>query len=570
MDEANRKPNEDDVQTDAVADAQKPDAASVPDTGGEADAAHNSEADAQAEPNPEPELTPRQARLKAREERRARRAERLAQEAKSTGDDDGGKGPAGKSAPDEDTESDFGDPDAPKEPLEKSRKRRDVLTAARRQVERIRKEKETTDPASQPGEPGLLVTSAPGNLSRQQRGALQQAPDRPLTEYEREQEIMQIQRELVQRRRRRWTLMWLRLAFFIVLPTFLVGNYFYNHATPFYATKSAFVIERGGVPSTMVGSGGLFSGTALVTARESISVQEFLTSREAMRILDDELGILNRFSNPAIDRIQRLEPDASENAAYSLYQDRVLVGFDSTEGIIRLETIAADRQTAQRMAERLIELAEERVDKMSSRTRRDALATTQEALAEANRLVDEQYEKVLKLQQDLGIFSADLEVELVLGMISTLAGQAEERRLRLAALLDNPRPNAAQVRVLEAEIARLEESIEAQRSQLLQQQSDQESLARVSVELQRAEADLELALAARILAIETNAAAQSQADQQTLYLSPVVNPVLPEVPNYPRAFEYTILSFIIFFAIYMVASLTISILREQMSYGTHT
>jgi capsular polysaccharide transport system permease protein len=44
-----------------------------------------------------------------------------------------------------------------------------------------------------------------------------------------------------------------------------------------------------------------------------------------------------------------------------------------------------------------------------------------------------------------------------------------------------------------------------------------------------------------------------------------VHPVAPDQPTYPRAFENTILAFLVFAGIYLMISLTASILREQVS-----
>ncbi|MEO1422205.1 MAG: capsule biosynthesis protein [Pseudomonadota bacterium] len=388
----------------------------------------------------------------------------------------------------------------------------------------------------------------------------------PMTDEERDAQIAQIQRDLVKRRRRRWFLLWLRLAFFVVLPTTLVGIYYYNHASPLYSTNSAFVIDRAAAPGAM-SAGGLLSGTTFATSREAISVQEFLTSREAMRALDEELQIIEHYSDPTIDPIQRLEPDASENAAYRAYKDRVLVGYDTTEGIVRLEVIAASPDMALAMSERLISMAEARVDTMSDANQNDAVRAAQQSFDDSTRALDEAYDTVLALQEQVGVFSAEIEVGLVQTTISALTASLEERRLSLAALLDNARPNPAQLRILNAEIARLETAIDEQRAIIVNSQADQDSLARVSADLNRAEQRLALQQVLLQEATASLVVAQREAAQQSLYLSLAVNPILQPVPTYPRKLEYTALAFVIFFAIYMVASLTISILREQMSYG---
>lgn len=502
----------------------------------------------------EENLTPRQKRLRMREERRRQALEK-------------------KQRQEEKAEAQADEEEKVKSGQTGNRKRRDLLNAARQQTEYIRKESDQGAPVE--GD-DLLAEGVAQKMAhnrelvpaKQKNKNLTNAPANavtPMTEAERDAEVAEIQRDLVRRRRLRWTYLWLRLAFFVALPTFLVSNYFYNYASPFYSTKAAFVIERGTNPSQV--SGGLLSGTAFSTARESISVQEFLVSREAMRIIDEELGILEHFRLPQIDPIQRLERDESETAAYSIYRDRVLVSFDTTEGIIRLETIAATPDMALAMSHRLVELAEERVDNMASRVQADAVQAAQRAEDAASAEVARLREEVFLLQEELGILSAEDEIAIVQGQIVALTNQLEQKRLELAKLLQNARPNQAQVSVLETEIAFFEQRIEEYKNQLLRTDEDRQSLARLSARLQAAEADLALAIESRIFAVQGRALAEQDAAAQSLYLAEAVQAVRPLVPSYPRSFEYTVLAFVIFFAIYLLASLTVSILREQMSYG---
>jgi hypothetical protein len=52
---------------------------------------------------------------------------------------------------------------------------------------------------------------------------------------------------------------------------------------------------------------------------------------------------------------------------------------------------------------------------------------------------------------------------------------------------------------------------------------------------------------------------------QTLYLSIGGFPVAPDKVAYPRSFENTLLAFLVFSGIYLLISMTASILREQVS-----
>jgi capsular polysaccharide transport system permease protein len=60
-------------------------------------------------------------------------------------------------------------------------------------------------------------------------------------------------------------------------------------------------------------------------------------------------------------------------------------------------------------------------------------------------------------------------------------------------------------------------------------------------------------------------AARIEANRQVRYLSMGVSPVAPDEASYPRSFENTALAFLIFGGIYLMLSMTASILREQVT-----
>ena len=84
------------------------------------------------------------------------------------------------------------------------------------------------------------------------------------------------------------------------------------------------------------------------------------------------------------------------------------------------------------------------------------------------------------------------------------------------------------------------------------------SISRFQADLQSADLFLQSAL-------ESAKSAETEASKQVRYLTVPVKPIAAEEPTYPRAFENTILAFLIFSGIYLMVSLTSSILREQVS-----
>ncbi len=390
-------------------------------------------------------------------------------------------------------------------------------------------------------------------------------PSIAMAEEERSREIQRIQRDIVRRRRRKLGLLLTRLAFFVMLPTLIVGYYYFNVATPLYATKSEFVIQQADPSGLAAGAGSLFSGTGLATSQDSIAVQSFLQSRAAMQRLDNELGFKSHFSAEHVDAITRLEPDASNEDAFKVYSRYVRIAYDPTEGIIKMEVSATNPETSKLFSEALVGYAEEYVDGLSQRKREDQMAGARESYEEAEENMREAQRAVIELQEKYSVLSTDVELSLLTQRISSLESMLTQDQLSLAELLANAQPNQARVEPIENRIETLEATIADLRAQLTNSTSDGVSLARVSSELAIAQGDLETRNLMMQQALQHLVAARIEANSQTRYLETGVSPVAPDDPTYPRAFENTVLAFLLFCGIYLMASLTASILREQVT-----
>ena len=262
-------------------------------------------------------------------------------------------------------------------------------------------------------------------------------PQLPSTEVisadSRAAEIIRMQRDIVKRRRRKLLQLGTRLAFFVLLPTILAGYYFFSIATPMYSTKSEFVIQQSQNP-TAGGGGGLGSllgGSPLATSQDSIAVQGYLGSLEAMLRLEQDVGFISHFSAPDIDPLQRLEPNATKEQAYKVYKKKVKISYDPTEGIVKMEVVAADPQVAEQFALRLISYAEEQVDNLTQRLRGDQMKGADEAFADAEAKMLAAQTRVQELQERLGILDATAESGAILAQVGTFETQLQQKILTL-------------------------------------------------------------------------------------------------------------------------------------------
>ena len=376
-------------------------------------------------------------------------------------------------------------------------------------------------------------------------------------------EILKIQRELAARRRKKMMLLLVRLAAFVLLPTLIAGYYFYAVATPMYSTKSEFLILKAESSGGAMGS--LFSGTQFATNQDAIAVQSYLTSKDAMLRLDRDEGFKSHFTQGFIDPIQRLDPEPTNEEAYSLYKRHVQIGYDPTEGVIKMEVMAADPEVAADFSKALIGYAEERVDNLSLRKRSNAVTDAEQGLADAEAARRDAQEKLVRMQQEGNVVDPEGRIAALRSQINTYELQLQEKQLQLQALLDNSRPNQAKVEGAQGDIRRLEALLDRLNREMTTATTGKDSLAEVAVQIKLAEADLSTRDLMLQTALERLEQARRDADSQARYLTTSVVPVPSEDPSYPRKFENTVLAFLIFGGIYLMISLTASILREQVS-----
>lgn len=403
-----------------------------------------------------------------------------------------------------------------------------------------------------------------GKPPQTRRTAPAPAPAEGAAEAARLRDIMAIQADLARRRRRRTTRLWARLGAFVLLPTALAGLYYGHIATPFYGVQAAFVINKARQASASP-MAGLFAGTGFASSQDSINAQAYLQSRDALARLDRDHGFVRLFENPKIDPLQRLPPGASLEAAYRLYQRDVQVGYDPSEGIIRLQVSTPDPRKSVEFAKALIGYAQEQVDQMTQKMRDDQMAGARQSYEEAERKLAQANTRVVALQQKYKVMSGDVEVTLLTSQISALNAELNRDRLDLQQILSQPTPSPARVGPLRERIRLIEGRVAGLRARLTSNDGEGASLAQVNSQILAAEAEVktrQVMLSQSLQALET---ARIAANQQTRYFSVGVSPVAPDEPTSPRAFQNTLVAFLVFAGLYLMLSMTASILREQVS-----
>ncbi|WP_273690526.1 capsule biosynthesis protein [Ketogulonicigenium vulgare] len=384
---------------------------------------------------------------------------------------------------------------------------------------------------------------------------------------DRSKEILALQRDIARRRRRKLALLIARLSFFVFLPTLLAGWYFYVIATPMYATESEFSIDQ--PASAMMGSGTstasmLSASGAVGIIQDSVTVQSYLTSRTAMIRLDEDLGYRAHFNQPNIDPLQRLPDDAGYEDAYKLFERNVKVGFDPTEGILRMEVIAADPATSEAFAKALVGYAEEQIDGMTLRLREAQMADAEQSYRDAELRRADALSRWLAIQQEMQQIDPTSELQVRMQQIASLETERQQLQISLRSLEVTSRPVESQLQGLRSRIATIDGLVAELRTSLAASDGGSSQAVR-NTELRIAEENYNFQVEMVGQSLAQMEAARLEASRQVRYIRMGVEPVAPDRPTYPRAFENTLVALLVFAGIYLMLSITASVLREQVS-----
>lgn len=426
-------------------------------------------------------------------------------------------------------------------------------------------------------------------LTRIQPTALRKSEDNPnlpapgeagtdafeVAHFAREARLRQIRQELRRRRRLRALSMLIRFAIFVLIPTAIVGWYYYEKATDMYVSESTLIFKSGSAGAAAGGGGLLGSLMGGGSPQDSVALQEYILSRDILKRLDAEHGWIKHFQSEDIDEIHRLPADASLDIAHEYYAGgymfilpgKVSVSYDIAEGIVRLSVTAATPAAAKEFSDAIIGYGEELVNSLNDRSRNDGVRAALENEDDAREELKFAQRKVAEVQEQLNIFSVESE-----------AGALQTRIVSLEAEIDEIFAEIEKLKTVtsnanDSRFTPLRTNLEVKTRQLLDLRNrltgsdtangDRPSMAKLSSELELARVDQATAQMMYASAITSLEAARASAAGQSLYLETVVQPTVPDKAGKPNRLQNTGLVFLILFATYIIGLLTISLIREQ-------
>ena len=340
----------------------------------------------------------------------------------------------------------------------------------------------------------------------------------------------------------------------VILPVLVSAVYLFLIASDQYVSESRFVIkapnQRTGQISTFAN---LIQTTGLSAGQEqSNQVIDYVRSRSALQALSKEVPLGKIYSSDSADFLSRFPRPWQENAREDLhdyYREKVVIDRDVDTGLVVLRTIAFDPKDAAFINESLLRQSETLVNELNERARRSAISESENRVREA---------EIRATAARKAMASYRNKVELVdplkqAGGVVEIANRLITERAALEAQLSTLRrvtPDHPSIGALRERIASLTQEIDQQTARIVGGSNT------ISGKLPTYEAlalEQELSSQLVMLARASLEQARTEALKQQFYLERVVDPNVPDLPEYPHAWRNVLTIFGFALCLYFIA-----------------
>jgi capsular polysaccharide transport system permease protein len=351
----------------------------------------------------------------------------------------------------------------------------------------------------------------------------------------------------------------------VALPTLIAAIYFGLIASDIYISESRFMVRSPQKPLQAGILGNLIQGTGLTrTLDDQYSVHDFILSRDALKELNDEMGLEKKFSEHSIDFVNRFSAfdwDHSFEALLKYYRRRIAgVELDSKSSISVLTVSAFTAEDAKNINERLLAMSERLVNEMSERSRADIVRFAANEVKLAEKKAKEAALAVAAFRSEKSVVDPEKQSAFQLQQLGKLQEELIATKTQIAQLRAAA-PDNSQIASLNIRQGALQKEIDAELARIAGHGSSLTNKAAGYMQLALEREFAEKQLAATLTLLET---ARNEAQRQQLYLDRVVQPNLPDYPIEPRRVRYTFVVFVLGLLVWAILGLLIAAVREHL------
>jgi len=366
-------------------------------------------------------------------------------------------------------------------------------------------------------------------------------------------------------RRRRFPVRLLSFVVVVLVPVALATVYYFVIAADQYVAEFRFALRT--VEPVRAEIGGILQGSVAPSpiGVDSYAVVQYLGSRDVIDDLGKTLDLREMFSRPEADWLARLELPVSIEELVRYWKSQVDAFYDITNGTIVVRARAFRPDDALQLAQAILASAEQLVNDLSARARRDTLRNSEKEVRRTERRLKTALTRLREFRDREGIIDPRKTADATQALAGRIRDEIVRADTELSTVKHYMRADAPSVRMLEARIQSLQTQLRSVESEVTDtEKSRSEVLSRVMGSYERLESERTFAEKAYQHALEALDRARMNADRQQVYIAGFVQPSLPEEPLYPRRFRDVGIALFLCCAVWLIGAFAIQTVREHL------
>ena len=333
-------------------------------------------------------------------------------------------------------------------------------------------------------------------------------------------------------RKRHWGVV-LSFLLLVVAPIATSVWYLYSVAADQYASTVGFSVRSEDAASPtdlLVGISSLSSAGS----KDTDVIYEFLQSQQLVTHINDRIDLKSVYSKPEYDPVFAFDSDGSIEDLLSYWERMVKVYYDAGTGLIEIRANAFTAEDAQLIAEEIFVASSNLVNDLSAVSRADSTRYAQEALEQAQDQLRSARQDLTRFRNETQIVDPLADVQVQMGLLTTLQAQLAESLIELDLLSDITRQSDSRIEQVERKIEVIRNRIDEERRKLgFDDSENNDAFSNLVGQFEVLAVDLEFAEQSYLLARASYDSALADARRQSRYLAAYVEPTLAETPLYP-------------------------------------
>jgi capsular polysaccharide transport system permease protein len=322
-----------------------------------------------------------------------------------------------------------------------------------------------------------------------------------------------------------------RLVFLLIF--LLLNGYYLFIKSELYESSTALIVRNMGTPSPASSLGlsllGMGNSSQL---KDSMIVQEYLKSLDMYKQVDKKFALTKHYESNAIDFIERLSKNATQEQILAMYNKHLIIYYDETSGILHISFLHVDPKKAKEILEFLVKRVDYQINEFNRRKAEKQLKFVESEFKKAKEKLDEASLKLEAYQNKHLLLDPTAEATSKSAIISELEAKLAQKKLEYATKRRYLNSKNFELISLRNDIREIKRSIARAKSKLTGK--DKDRLNKVVFAYQQLKMQLEFATEVyknALLQLETTKIEVAKNDKT---LSIVSKPNLPDGYSYPK------------------------------------